>query len=74
MGENFRELVEKWNFAEKNFVDCSLIPTVSTEPFKQSLRKLSLIRHKTVKFAKVFSLENFRLYGNSLLCNFVDGC
>ena len=31
MGENFRELVEKWNFTEKIFVDCSLAPTVLTE-------------------------------------------
>ena len=26
IGDNFCDLVEKWNFEEKTFVDCSLVP------------------------------------------------
>ena len=52
----------KYDFAEKTFVDCSLLqrqrmscPKFRGENFAYS--------YKTAKFAKVFSLESFSLYG-----------
>ena len=47
-GRNFRELVEKWNFAEKYFVECSLRPSLQT-----IAEKTFAERHKTAKFATV---------------------
>ena len=55
-GENFCYLVEKWNFAEKTFVDCSLVPRLSLQTITE---KIITDRRKTAKFAKVFSLESF---------------
>ena len=52
-------LVEKWNFAEKTFVDCSLVPRPSLQTITE---KIITDRRKTAKFAKVFSLESFPLY------------
>ena len=50
-------------FREETSVDCTLVhvPIVSTEPFAE---KTFTDRHKTAKFAKVLSLENFALYSN----------
>ena len=49
-------------FAEKTFADCSLaVPKDTTPP--NFTEKMFADSHKTVKFAKVFSLESFLLYG-----------
>ena len=59
---------KKCNFVVKTFVDYSLVPPSVNRDFKQSRRKLSLIDIKqSVKFAKVFSLESFPLYGVYLI-------
>ena len=46
-------------------MDCSFVPTVSTEP-SNNHGKTFADRHKTAKFAKVFSLESFPLYRISM--------
>ena len=68
-GENFDKLV-KIRFAGENFHGL-LAFAVPKVPCPQILqRKLSQIySHKTVKFAKVFSLESFPLYGT---CTYID--
>ena len=63
MGET---LVNWWIFAEKTFADCSLVlPLVLLEDATPSnfAKKTFANSHKTSKFAKVFSLESFPLYG-----------
>ena len=68
-------------FRGENFVDCLLIPTLSTEPSNNGLlafatycpSSLQTITGKTFanrhkkkkKFTKVFSLESFPLYNDS---------
>ena len=61
-GENFRELVENTIFTEKTFMDCLLVPPKDATPLNFT-EKTFAISHKTSKFVKVFSLENFPLYG-----------
>ena len=58
--ENFRELVENTIFVKKNFAVCSVLPWQKNAIPQILWRKLS---HKTMKFAKVFSLKNSPLYG-----------
>ena len=54
---------------EKSFADYSLLLHQRT-PFSQILwRKLSWNCHKTAKFAKVFFLESFPLYGSHWTSN-----
>ena len=55
---------EKYNFRGENFADCSLccvkechVPNFVEKTFANS--------HKIMKFAKVFSLESFPLYGKT---------
>jgi len=66
----------KYDFAEKTFADCSLVlPMNATLP--NFAKKLFTNSHKTLKFAKVFSLKSFPLYGirtenvQTLLCNII---
>ena len=50
---------------EKTFADCSLVlQKDATVP--NFVEKAFAISHKTLKFAKVFSLESFLLYGIAL--------
>ena len=49
--------MEKCNFTEKTFVDCSLVPPSVDRDFKQSRRKLSLID------TKQRNSRSFPLYG-----------
>ena len=59
-GGNFHELVIKLDFTEKTFVDCLLV-----QPAVQTITKKYFFgRHKIAKFAKVFSLKGFPLYGS----------
>ena len=46
-------------------MDCSFVPTVSTEP-SNNHGKTFADRQKTAKFAKVFSLKSFPLYSISM--------
>ena len=54
---------EKYNFCGENFrrLLASAAPKDATPP--NFAEKTFANRHKTVKFAKVFSLESFPLYG-----------
>ena len=62
-GENFHELVKNRIFAEKPFVDCSLVsPAKDTTP-PNFAEKTFTNSYKTSKFAQVFSLKSFLLYG-----------
>ena len=57
------KLVKNTIFAEKTFADCSLLqPKVATPP--NFAEKTFANSHKIAKFAKVFSLESFPLYGS----------
>ena len=56
--ENFRALVEKWDFVENTYVDCSSYCTLSLQTIAE---KTFICRHKTAKITKVFSLKSFRL-------------
>ena len=58
-----RKAVEK--NVEKTFADCSLVlQKDATVP--NFVEKAFAISHKTLKFAKVFSLKSFLLYGTAL--------
>ena len=60
--ENFHKLVKKTIFAGKIFMDCSLL--LPTDAMPPNLTEKTFVNsHKTVKFAKVFLLESFPLYG-----------
>ena len=74
-GENFRELVKNTILWRK----CSRIAHLCRT--KEHLtpkfcKKISMNRHKTAKFVKVFSLESFPQYGRQFapLCNFPVLC
>ena len=70
MRENFCELVEKKIFVQKNLADCLLVPLKDATP-PYFAEKTFANSHKTSKFAKVFFLKSFKLYGISLpLSNF----
>ena len=66
-------------FTEKTFVDCSLVSLPKVPP-NFAKKKTFANTYKTSKFAKVFSLESFPLYGLYLVvgsvCYIVDveGC
>ena len=51
-------------FADKTFADCPLVPPKDATP-PNFTEKTFTNSHKTVKFAKVFSLESFTLYGRA---------
>ena len=59
-GENFHVLEKSTVFTEKTFTDCLLVPAQRRHLF---CRETFANSHKTMKFAKVFSLESFLLYG-----------
>ena len=61
-GENFREMVEKCDFAEKTFMRLLARTTYRPPSLQTIMEKTFAERHKTVKFVKVFSLESFPLY------------
>ena len=63
-GENFHVLEKSTVFTEKTFTDCLLVPCPKM-PRSQIYfaEKTFANSHKTMKFAKVFSLESFLLYG-----------
>ena len=65
-GENFSELVENINCLEKTFTSCLLVPLKDATPLNFT-EKTSANSHKTSKFAQVFSLESFPLYGMCFL-------
>ena len=44
--EKLHELVEKWDFTEKTFVDCLLVPLTVHEAFEHSRRKRSVTSTK----------------------------
>jgi len=55
-------IAENMIFVEKTFAGCLLLPCQRTLHPQILWRKLLANSHKTVKFAKVFSLESFSLY------------
>ena len=55
-------MVKNMICAEKTIVDCLLVPPTDTTPPKFAEKTL-VSSHKTLKFAKVFSLKSFPLYG-----------
>ena len=61
-GGNFRELVEKWHFAEKTFMRLLARTTYCQSSLQTIMEKTFAERHRTVEFVKVFSLESFPLY------------
>ena len=61
-GENFRKLVKKTIFAEKTFADCLLVSCQRCHTPK-FCRENFLKWPQNHKFAKVFYLESFPLYG-----------
>jgi len=67
-GENVWELVGNTIFVEKTFADCSLVLPKDTMPpnFAEKTFANTPSSHKTLKFAKVFSLESFPLYSTTL--------
>ena len=66
MGEKFHELVENKIFAEKSFVDCSLVLLKDATPPNFAMKTFAN-SHKTSKFTKVFSLESIPLYGTIMI-------
>ena len=52
----------KIRFSQRRLVDCSLVLPKDTTP-PNFMEKSFMNSHKTLKFAKVFSLKSFPLYG-----------
>ena len=66
IAENFRGrtlLRKNTIFVEKTFADCSLLLRQRMPCLPNFMEKTFANHHKTTKFAKVFSLESFPLYG-----------
>ena len=62
VGENFRELVENKIFAEKTFVDCSLVLPVAPPEDATPLNFTEKTFTNSHKTSNVYSLESFLLY------------
>ena len=66
IAENFlqkKTFANWWIFAEKTFVDCSLMPLKDAMP-PNFTEKTFATSHKTSKSTKVFSLESSQLYSS----------
>ena len=64
-GRNFHGSIGNENFTEKTFTDC-LKPSISECGMPQNFMEETFADgSRTSKFAKVFSLESFPLYGMS---------
>ena len=61
-GRKLSQIGEKYDFAEKTFRDCSLVPCQRTPCLPISCRKLSQIATKLWNLRKTFSFESFLLY------------
>jgi len=61
--KTFANWLKNTIFAEKTFTDCSLLPCRKVPSPQNFTAKTFVDSHKTAKFAKVFSLESFPLYG-----------
>ena len=70
IARNFCKLAENKIFAEKTFTDCLLVPPKDTMP-PNVTEKTFVNSHKNSKFAKVFSLKSFPLYGILFNLNWV---
>ena len=73
IAENFQErkLLQIGDFRRENFHGCSLVLPMEATHAPKSAEKTFSNSHKTSKFAKVFFLKIFPLYGNNdiaLIC------
>ena len=66
-GRQLSQIGEKYDFRRENF--CRLLTFAKECHVPNFVEKIFVYCHKTVKFAKVFSLKSFPLYGSLPVTN-----